>query len=106
MFIKMIVLHKTGDGVKHFLWCVGLHGSFFIMREGVAVHVLFELIRSLPGIFFKCIIHIAVVGKSEAVADINQRKFTFHQQCFCIEIPGVGQKFTERTVQIFLNKML
>ena len=57
MFIKMIVLHKTGDGVKHFLWCVGLHGSFFIMREGVAVHVLFELIRSLPGIFFKCIIH-------------------------------------------------
>ena len=23
MFIKMIVLHKTGDGVKHFLWCVG-----------------------------------------------------------------------------------
>ena len=76
MFIKMIVLHKTGDGVKHFLWCVGLHGSFFIMREGVAVHVLFELIRSLPGIFFKCIIHIAVVGKSAAVADINQRKFT------------------------------
>lgn len=55
MFIKMIVLHKTGDGVKHFLWCVGLHGSFFIMREGVAVHVLFELIRSLPGIFLNAL---------------------------------------------------
>ena len=39
---------------------------------------------SLPGIFFKCIIHIAVIGKSAAVADINQRKFTFHQQCFAL----------------------
>ena len=90
MFIKMIDLHELSHCLQHFLRSVSLAGSFSVMRECIAIHIFFAFVWSAASIFFKGIIHLAIIGKSTAIADIDQRKSAFHQKSFCIEISGIS----------------